>query len=41
MKALPDYLMSQEAAAQVKTEIEATAKEWLSGISSDADTYEK
>lgn len=41
MKVLPDYLMSQEAAAQVKTEIEATAKEWLSGIPSDADTYEK
>lgn len=41
IKVQPDYLMESEEAQKIKKEIEATAKEWLMGLPSQADTYEK
>lgn len=41
MKVMPDYLMNQEEAEQVRAKIEEKAQEWLSGASHEADTYEK
>lgn len=41
IKVQPDYLMESEEAQKIKKEIEATAKEWLLGLPSQADTYEK
>lgn len=41
IKVQPDYLMEKEDAQKVKREIEATAKEWLQGLPSGADAYEK
>lgn len=41
VRVIPDYLMGEEEAELVRTQIELCAENWLSGVSSEADPYEK